>query len=661
MLGALGAFLGLAVVWTWPLAAYVSTRIAHDAGDPILNTWLLWWNAHVLPFSDRWWSPQIFTPMAGSLALSEHLAGLGIVATPLQLLGANPLAAYNVSLILSFGLSGFFAFALVDRLLARAGGTQAETAVRTVAAICAGLAYGFGPYRAGQLSHLQVLTSQWMPLALLAMHGFMQDGRPRWLVLLSAAWIVQALSNGYYLLFFPVLAGLWFAWFGDWKLAPSRGVTLAATLAGASLLLVPSLFEYVTVHRELGLSRSYGEMVRFSAQPGSLLQAAPMLAFWPSLPVETTEGFLFPGVTVIVLVSAAGLLGIAQLTRRSRFARSPFVFYSLAALAMWALALGPAPPDAIVPVRPYTLLTWLPGFDGLRAPARFAMLATLCISIAAGLAFARLARRFFFGPVRLALGGFAVIAGLTIDGWMRPMPLATPPGRVVLPDVPNAAVLELPADDAAVGVGSMYRAMTHGRPLINAYSGHTPPHYVILSLALRRNDSSVITELARGRPLIIIVNGRYDPDGRFQRLVLSLPGIEPRGASSAGSIFVLPATPAARIAPAGTAWPASVAEIAPERALLDLGEPRVVRTIGFPLRWHYPELGERVAIEGSLDGQMWATMWEDWTGGPALAAALLSPREAPVRLTVPDITARYVRIRPAPRWLWRELKVYGPQ
>lgn len=620
----------------------------------------------MLPFTDRWWSPQIFYPMPGGLALSEHLAGLGLITTPLQLLGASPLAAYNMALILSFGLSGFFAFLLVRRLLERSDQTRGDAAVCTLAAVCAGLAYGFGPYRASQLSHLQVLTSQWMPLALLAMHAFLDDGRRRWLVLLSFAWVVQALSNGYYLLFFPILVGLWFAWFVDWTRAPSRGVALAGTWVAASLLLVPSLLKYVAVHRELGLSRSFGEMVRFSATPDSLFQPSPMLAFWPSGPAETTEGFLFPGITVIVLVAAAGIAGLAQLRRRRRFDRSPLVFYSLAALIMWALALGPVPPDAGSPVflRPYTLLTWLPGFDGLRAPARFAMLATLCIAIAAGLAFGRLARHHHHllrGRARLGLAGLGVIAGLTIDGWTGPMPLATPPGRVVLPDVPNAVVLELPADESAVGVGSMYRAMTHGRPLVNAYSGHTPPHYGILSLALRRNDSSVITELARSRPLIIIVNGRYDPDGQFRRLVQSLPGIESRGGSSAGAIFVLPPTPAARIPPAGTAWPASVTEVGFERARIDLGEPRVVRTIGFPLRWHYDELGARIAIEGSVDGTTWTTMWEDWTGGPALAAALRSQREVPVRLTVPDVTARYVRIRPAPPWLWQEIKVYGPK
>ena len=84
---ALGAFGALAVAWTWPLATHLSARVPHDLGDPLLNTWILWWNAHAVPFTARWWSPPILIPVRGALALSEHLAGLGLFSTPIQLLG----------------------------------------------------------------------------------------------------------------------------------------------------------------------------------------------------------------------------------------------------------------------------------------------------------------------------------------------------------------------------------------------------------------------------------------------------------------------------------------------------------------------------------------------------------------------------------------------
>lgn len=629
--------------------------MAHDPGDPILNTWILWWNAQALPFTARWWNAPIFFPMPDALALSEHLAGIALITTPLQFAGFSALAAYNSALILSFALSGFFAYLLVQRLTGS-----------TLAAACAGLAYGFAPYRAGQLAHLQVLTSQWMPVALLALHSYVRNGRPVWLAVFAAAWLVQALSNGYYLLFFPLLLSLWLAWFVDWRRAARRGAMILAVWIGASLLLAPMLLEYAAVHGALGLTRPLDEIRRFSATARSFAHPAPMLAFWPSSPGVTEEDYLFPGVTAIGLIGVAATVLLVRHRRRLRAVvaeRSPLLFYACAALTMWALALGPAADDAgLAPLtRPYTPLAGLPGFGSLRSPARLAMLATLCLSAAAGIAVARLA------PARrgaLAAFGAVVVAGLLADGWMRPMPLFAPPARANLPEIPHSVVIELPADDASVAVGAMYRAMSHRRPLASGYSGHVPPHYVVLSTALRRDDSSVLTQLARGRPLVIVVDNRRDPAGDFLRLVRDLPGVEHHEGTAAGAVFVLPALPRERVAPPGALRETTLQQ-APDgdpsqASRVDLGAVRVVRTIEFPMRWRYPSLYTRMAVETSLDGAAWTTAWEDWTGGPALAAVLRDPREAPVRITLADVSARYIRASPAPAWVMRELRVHGP-
>jgi hypothetical protein len=54
-------------------------------------------------------------------------------------------------------------------------------------------------------------------------------------------------------------------------------------------------------------------------------------------------------------------------------------------------------------------------------------------------------------------------------------------------------------------------------------------------------------------------------------------------------------------------------------------------------------------------------VWDDWTGAPVVGAALLDPAAVPVRLTLPDVHARYVRVRPAPRWMPREIAAYSPR
>ncbi len=645
---ALGAFLLGAVVWTWPLARYLTSRVPHDPGDPLLNIWLVWWNAQAVPFTDRWWSPPIFHPMPGALALSEHLAGIAIITTPLQLAGASALTAYNVALILSFALSGLFAFLLVRSL----SGSP-------LAAACAGLAFGFAPYRAGQLAHLQVLSAQWMPLALFAMHRYTASGRRRWLAVFVGAWLLQSLSNGYYLLFFPVLIALWLAWFIDWRRAPRRGLILVGTWILGTLPLVPMLLRYETVQRGLGLARSTGEMTMFSATAAAFAHPSGMLAFWPFVPAANEELYLYPGLVAILLVVVGWTAGRSRPWRDG--SRAPLLFYSGAMVVMWALAAGPAPPDsgARALLHPYTLLTWLPGFDAIRVPARFAMLGALCLAVAAGLALDRIVAVSRHPRTRYGVALLAMTA-IALDQWTRPMPLILPPGRVLLPEASRATVVELPPDEGVVNTHAMYRAMQHQRPLVNGYSGHVPPHYAVLWHALRRNDPSALVELARGRPLIIVVHDRIDTGGAMRRLVESLPGIQAHSTSGVGGLFVLPAQASARVPDGGTLLPATVREMPPHYAVIDLRVERVVRTIEFPLRWHTAELERRLAIDGSLDGTTWRVIGEEWTGGAALAGALRDPREIPVRFALPDVSVRYLRIHPAAAWLSRELRVYGP-
>ncbi len=638
-------FLALAIAWTWPVAARLSMRIPHDPGDPVLNTWILWWNAQVLPFTSAWWSPPVFYPMPGALALSEHLAGIAVFTTPLQLAGVGPIAAYNVAMIASCWLSGLFAFALGRRLTGA-----------TFAGIVAGLAFALAPYRASQLAHLQVLTSQWMPLALLAMHAWVDEGRPRWLAVFAAAWLLQALSNGYYLLFFPILIGLWLLWFVDWFHAWRRGAALALTFALSSLLLVPSLLHYKQVHDSLGLHRSLDEMRKFSGHLASFVQPAHLLTFWPSARASTQEGFLFPGITVVVVVLAgAVVLALRREVAAAFRRRSPAVFYTAAAILFWWLCFGPARHVSFEAAlsRPYTLLMFLPGFDGLRVPARFAMLAVLCISIAAAIAAARSRPR-----NRLAGGTLAVLvcAGLIVDGWVDDLPLTAAPSRAFLTTPEDSVVIELPASVDEVSIAAMYRSILHGRPLVNGYSGHTPPHYHVLKWFLDIGDTGVLRHFARGRPLVVVVNRREDPAGDIRRMVEDAGGVL-QGESGVGPVFHMPAQPALRVPPLGPALNGTPDETA---GAVDLGSEQLVRAITIPVRMRISDLDALVTVETSLDGRTWTSAWQGGIGEAALIAALADPKRMPMTLYVPDVRARYVRMTPAPPWALHEMTVWGP-
>jgi hypothetical protein len=641
------ALLLLALAWTWPLVTRISWRIAHDPGDPVLNTWILWWNTQALPFTREWWDAPIFYPMPGALALSEHLAGIAPFAAPLHAAGLTPIAAYNISLILSCWLSAWFAFLLGRRLTGSTAG-----------GIIAGLAFGFAPYRAGQLAHLQVLTAQWMPLALLSMHAYLDEGRRRWLALFGVVWVVQALSNGYYLLFFPILIGLWLLWFVDWRGNRHRGFALAATFAGASVLLLPGLLRYKAVHDGLGLGRSIEEMRSYSASVVSFVQPARMLAFWPAREGAIPEGDLFPGVTTVALA----LLGLGALVWRRQLreavvTRSPAVFYGCATLLLWWLCFGPASEDASAwaHVRPYTLLMWLPGFDGLRVPARFAMLATLTLSMAAAIAAARLAPR---GSWRRLAATAIVGAALLVDGWIEPMPLVVPPQRVLIEAPGEAPVLELPPDDPMLNVAAMYRALSHGRPLVNGYSGHTPRHYDLLATFLHRRDPSILAHYTRGTSLTVIVNRAEDTDREWRHFIESAGGRLTQE-TGVGPVYLLPPHPRERRPPLGAVLAATSVEAVDGFVTMDLGLTETIRAVTVNLRWRYAEIGPRMLVETSMDGDSWQPAWEGFIGEAALAGALLDQQVVPMTLYVPDVRARYLRVSHAPAWIAREITIQG--
>jgi len=637
-------FGALAIVWTWPLTANLSSHVLHDPGDPILNTWILWWNTQRVPFTDAWWNAPFMAPMPGAFALSEHLVGLSVFATPMQWAGARPLEAYNVSVLLSFALSGFFAFQLGWRL------------TRSLpAAFFTGLAFAFAPYRAGQLAHIQVLTSQWMPAMLLAMHGYVDDGRPRWLLGFGLAWLLQALSNGYYMLFLPALVVPWLLWFTAKGTTPRRGLMLGATWVIASLPLLPALLTYHQVHTALGLARSLGDIRQFSATWHSFLNPPALLRWWPAATARSQEDYLFLGLTVVVLTIAGFAIALIRWRRTADSRVNALMFYSLAALLMCGLALGPGgepdgPPSLL---RPYGWLLALPGYDGLRVPARFAMLSALCLSISAGIALATVVR----GRAVAAALAIVACAGVAIDGYLDPVPIVTPPPRIALDQAPpDAMVVEIPVDDTQVSAAAMYRSIEHRRPLLNGYTGHTPAHYAILGLGLRRGDTSVLTAMARRAPLAIVVNPAADQDGSFRKMIEEIPGVTLLNVSAAGPIFLLPRQPSS--ATAATTPRSCAAQILDVRRVqLDCRESTAINGIGFPLRGHFRSLPERILIEASEDGSEWREVWQGWTGGFALEGALQDPLVVPVLIPMSETRARFLRIYPADAWLASELQV----
>jgi hypothetical protein len=208
-----GVYTLIAVVMTWPVALTIGSHLASDVGDPAFVCWILAWDAGQilaalggdLSALANYWNGNIFYPAPLTLAYSEHFTGQALQIVPVYALTGNIILCYNLLFISTFVLSGLAVFLLVRDLTGR-----------PLAAFLAGLAYAFAPYRMGQFSHLQVLSSYWMPLALYGFHHYFaritMGSRGRALLWplggAAAAVVMQNLSCAYYMMFFaPFVVG----------------------------------------------------------------------------------------------------------------------------------------------------------------------------------------------------------------------------------------------------------------------------------------------------------------------------------------------------------------------------------------------------------------------------------------------------------------------
>jgi hypothetical protein len=613
-MSAAAAYTAIAVAMTWPLAAGIAHVVAGDLGDPILNIWILAWDweqfrgiffghyAHLWHFFDA----NIFHPAPLTLAYSEHLVPQALQVFPLYAITSNPILCYNLLFLSTFALSGLGMFLLLHELTGS-----------VAASFVAGLLFAFAPYRVPQSSHLQVLSSQWMPFALYGFRRYAEHGRIRALAGATASVVLQGLSCGYYLLYFSPFAGAYAIW-ELWRVGRlhERRVWLHLAAAGiaAALVVLPFLIPYVHVSRDLQLTRSLGETTRLSADVYSYVTASVAQRFWGSRLSDVfpkPEGELFPGLVPVVLAligvlffgthkiateaspgwrtPAARALWIVALVhvlaacvtvifrrvalhlwlfdlrlvdatqlllraavaygaalalsaglrqRAAAFMRSRG-FFAVALLAAAWLSLGPAPRVLGRPLElasPYGFL-WnhLPGFDGLRVPARFAMVVVLMLSVLGGLGAAVMARH-RAGRIVLTLlaAVFLFEAGASpflVNG-MFPVPdFNGPPAELAPPTHPpavytavsrlpaSAVLAELPFGQYDYDLRAMYYSIDRWRPILNGYSGFFPPHYgravVALTDVPRHPDVSMEALRELGATHVVIHEGAYrDTEGR---------------------------------------------------------------------------------------------------------------------------------------------------
>jgi hypothetical protein len=250
--------------------------------------------------------------------------------------------------------------------------------------------------------------------------------------------------------------------------------------------------------------------------------------------------------------------------------------------------------------------------------------------------------------------------------------------------------LELPLKDVYSDIAAMYRQMSHGRPLVNGYSGYYPPHYVALRLGLSLRDPDMLTLLAALGVTDIIVDREQDPGGRWDEYVATHPNAQLVCTEGKQSLYRLTAGQALPVAVRGPLLPITLirATVNPEavpamtdgdrttqwgsgpqrehtEVEIDLGAVRIVGGIELSLGPFPEAFPRRSVIEASEDGESWREVWSGSSAGLAFAGAVEAPLDVPLRYRFPATPARKLRMRLTANddiyhWSITALTVMGP-
>jgi hypothetical protein len=501
--GTLVLLVALYIAFTWPLAVHLDS--VPDEGDPLLNTWALSWVAHQLPVAPaRLVHANIFYPERYTLLYSESLLLPAIVFAPLQWAGVHGVVVYNVAFAAGVIFSGVGTALLVLELTGDAA-----------AAVVAAIAFAFLPFRVDHASHLQLQQTQWIPVALWALHRMVRRRRMSDAVLVGVASACQLYSCVYFgLMLMPFLATvaivLLAAHFRVRHTPVELGVWIDRRVGiGLATCTIVAGVAYAGLTAPLGLaytraSAVVGERVDAEAAVGSARLSdylvPPVSNVWYGEATRAwgpVERRLFPGLTLLVLAA----VGVWR--SRSR----PMIAYLVALVVAIDVSTG---------VRGVTFnLLWhtVGAFRGLRVPARMGLFAgfALCVLAAMGVS----ALRTSGGAWTRRLVPVVAAGLIMVEGWSRlpvgtTLPAGIPPAyAAILHDLngaPATAIADLPI--AASMPTYMYYSTFHWQNLLTGYSGFFPPSFVELVRALETfPDAQSLHALRRRHAQYVVLHG----------------------------------------------------------------------------------------------------------------------------------------------------------
>lgn len=464
---ALVLFAFLTLAGTYPLWVSPVSHTLDGGVDQYLTAWMLAWDYHALTtHPTRVFDANVFYPHRNSLAYGENLLGTAILVSPVFFFSGSALLANHVAVILTFFLSATSAYLLAFELLRR-----------RMESIVAGFIFAFAPYRYYHLSHLQVLSSFWIPLAFLLLVRYARTRRAGYAFVAFMCLPLQALSCAYYAVFLSFGMALFIACL--LVLRPNRPqlvrqIALAAIIPAVILAVIH--MPYAAVEREQGATRTEEQVMAYGADLASYL-AAPT-GHWAHRLTKRfgqEERYLYVGV-VAVLLSLLGFWRSSSMLR----------FFGLLGAISFVFTFG----DAIrvagqsVAWAPYHLVyRFWPGAGGIRAIPRWSVFLFLAIALGAAAGFGRIRRR-----SRALAMGVGILVYLDYMSW----PIAVGRAEGVCSDAytylgglkDERPLAEVPSTGWWEELRYQYGSTLHWKPLLLGQNGFLPGDHRTTSTGL---------------------------------------------------------------------------------------------------------------------------------------------------------------------------------
>ena len=523
-------FLIVALIFHWqstPHSAHGPLPENADVSDMFFSAWVIDWDTEALLQLKRpLFNAPIFAPHRDTLAYSEHMMGLALLALPVTLVSGESLISVQVVLVISTVLTGWMVYMLIRAL----GGTMTGAALGGIIASLAPLRLLHAP------SHPHVLVLWWIPFCLWCLHRAYETRTAKWFWFLGAGIVAQGLFSMHGLFFLLIALGCAGIIYGIGHERRMQWWSMVGgTILGALLLLIPLLAPYIRLSRDPQFTRPPTEQFAFAA---SLQDFFTPPSFSSAAALEHQIG---PGLTPLALLLF--LAGAACVTQRRQRAASMrrllpsrlLAAYGLMGLAGLLLALGPqmhlTPHSSAALPGPLWLLGALPGFSGIRAIGRFAHLTLVSIAVMTGLLWdygMALVRQPWRGRVTILIAAllcaeffatapraFAIDPALTaprpLDDWLARQGT-------------SCVVAELPLDDVRTvnneSARFMYLARFHHKRLVNGYSGFFPKGYHALEqITFSEHATDALPLLAElGADILVLHPTSYPDEYRTQVL-----------------------------------------------------------------------------------------------------------------------------------------------